>query len=306
MPYDPKDPPKKVRNLTPKQQRQWVHVYNSCEEAGGDTKKCHMQAWGVANKDNKKSFDMDRVAEEHPGTKKTIGNFVKSLFSSEDCGCGCNGAGTCKVPEVEVEVEAPGVEVEVEVKPRFREVGEVQAAMLMLAKSIIAAERVVVADNGTTMKDLAWAKRTIDGVRKFVDFDDDDSAEQVLLDLYSVAAEADRNHRTFGDKQEGKDAAQAIRLHSQLTKIIEEAQEAASMVFPRVFHLRNESYGFSDKLEVKKEGDKWILVGPVNERGKGVLLFKNELKQVRPDRFTVSRRMLNKLKTWEIGRLGFS
>jgi hypothetical protein len=65
---------------------------------------------------------------------------MKSLFSSEDCGCGCNGAGTCQVPEIEVEIETPQAEIEVEVKPRYREVGQIQATLLEMAKQILATD----------------------------------------------------------------------------------------------------------------------------------------------------------------------
>jgi hypothetical protein len=50
MPYDPDNPPKKVRKLPPKKQRQFVHVYNDCRENGGDEGKCHAQAWSVSQK----------------------------------------------------------------------------------------------------------------------------------------------------------------------------------------------------------------------------------------------------------------
>jgi len=112
MPFDLNNPPDKIRKLTPRKQRQWIHVYNSCSEGGGNEKKCHMQAWGV----------------------------VKNTASS-DCGCGCHGAGTCQMPEIEIEVETPYGEVEVEIKPRYRDVGMVQADLLDIAKQIMETER---------------------------------------------------------------------------------------------------------------------------------------------------------------------
>ena len=30
MPYDPDNPPEKLRGLSENKQRQWVHVFNSC------------------------------------------------------------------------------------------------------------------------------------------------------------------------------------------------------------------------------------------------------------------------------------
>jgi len=103
MPYDPDNPPDKVRNLSPKKQRQFVHVYNSCAEKGGDEKKCHMMAWGTVKK--------------------------SATSKHADCGCGCNGAGTCQIPEVELEV-----------KPRYRTVGDVTHNLISMAKEILATD----------------------------------------------------------------------------------------------------------------------------------------------------------------------
>ena len=50
MPFDPNHPPKKLRKLSPKKQRQWCEVFNSCWEKYHDDKKCHMMAWGVVKK----------------------------------------------------------------------------------------------------------------------------------------------------------------------------------------------------------------------------------------------------------------
>jgi hypothetical protein len=82
---------------------------------------------------------LKKYKEEHPKTKKTIGDFVKSLFGSEDCGCGCDGAGTCQPFEEEFEIETPcgEVEVEVEFKPRYRNVGEVTNTLLAMAKEVL-------------------------------------------------------------------------------------------------------------------------------------------------------------------------
>jgi hypothetical protein len=50
MPYDPENPPDKLKNLSENKQRQWVHVFNSCFEKNGDEGMCHQMAWGVVNK----------------------------------------------------------------------------------------------------------------------------------------------------------------------------------------------------------------------------------------------------------------
>jgi hypothetical protein len=50
MPFDPNNPPSKLKNLSDKKKRQWVHVFNSCYEKSPDEKKCHMQAWGTVKK----------------------------------------------------------------------------------------------------------------------------------------------------------------------------------------------------------------------------------------------------------------
>ena len=50
MPYDPDNPPDKLKSLSKKKKRQWVHVYNQCSKDGGSESKCHQIAWGVAKK----------------------------------------------------------------------------------------------------------------------------------------------------------------------------------------------------------------------------------------------------------------
>jgi len=51
MPYDPNNPPKKVRKLSGKKQRQWVHVFNSALSGGADEASAHAQAWGAVKKE---------------------------------------------------------------------------------------------------------------------------------------------------------------------------------------------------------------------------------------------------------------
>ena len=50
MPYDPKHPPEKMRGLSPKKQRQWVHVLNQALGDGDDEGTAHAKAWGVVKK----------------------------------------------------------------------------------------------------------------------------------------------------------------------------------------------------------------------------------------------------------------
>ena len=50
MPYDPENPPDKLKNLSEKKQRQFVHAFNSCMNAHDDEGMCHQMAWGVVNK----------------------------------------------------------------------------------------------------------------------------------------------------------------------------------------------------------------------------------------------------------------
>jgi hypothetical protein len=67
MPYDLDNPPDKIKNLSPKKQRQFIHVYNSCWDKNHDEELCHKQAWGVTGgseddsdegKEEKKSFNV--------------------------------------------------------------------------------------------------------------------------------------------------------------------------------------------------------------------------------------------------------
>lgn len=50
MPFDPNNPPSKLKNLSDKKKRQWVHVFNSCYKKHKDDKKCHIMAWGSVKK----------------------------------------------------------------------------------------------------------------------------------------------------------------------------------------------------------------------------------------------------------------
>jgi hypothetical protein len=50
MPFDPNKPPAKLKNLSDKQKRQWVDIFNSCWEKHHNDKKCHKMAWGGVKK----------------------------------------------------------------------------------------------------------------------------------------------------------------------------------------------------------------------------------------------------------------
>jgi hypothetical protein len=50
VPYDPDNPPSKVKGLSKNKQRQFVEVFNSCWSKNHDEGKCHAMAWGVAKK----------------------------------------------------------------------------------------------------------------------------------------------------------------------------------------------------------------------------------------------------------------
>lgn len=49
MPFDPSNPPAKVKGLSPKKQRQFCHVFNSCWKEHHDDERCHKMAWGAVN-----------------------------------------------------------------------------------------------------------------------------------------------------------------------------------------------------------------------------------------------------------------
>lgn len=57
--YDPDNPPEKVNHLSEKQQRKWVHVYNSAADDGDDEEAAHKKAWGSVNDSEKKSKQAD-------------------------------------------------------------------------------------------------------------------------------------------------------------------------------------------------------------------------------------------------------
>jgi cation transport regulator ChaB len=50
MPFDPDNPPAKVKGLSKKKQRQFCHVFNSCWKKHHDDGKCHAMAWGAVRK----------------------------------------------------------------------------------------------------------------------------------------------------------------------------------------------------------------------------------------------------------------
>ena len=50
MPFDPSNPPAKLKNLSDKEKRQWVEIFNSCWKKHKDDEKCHKMAWGGIKK----------------------------------------------------------------------------------------------------------------------------------------------------------------------------------------------------------------------------------------------------------------
>ena len=50
MPFDPDNPPSKVKDLPAKKQRKWVEVFNKCWKDKHDDGACHQLAWGVVKK----------------------------------------------------------------------------------------------------------------------------------------------------------------------------------------------------------------------------------------------------------------
>jgi len=81
MPFDPNNPPAKLKNLSDKKKRQWVHVFNSCYKKNPDEKKCHMQAWGTVKK--------SAASVLTPGM-------------AEGCGCDVEGNCGCEHPHSEL------------------------------------------------------------------------------------------------------------------------------------------------------------------------------------------------------------
>jgi len=75
MPFDPDNPPDKVRKLSPKKQRQWVQVFNSCYAKHKDDVKCHKMAWGVVGA-GKKSF----ISEELISVAKQIAGYEPEIY----------------------------------------------------------------------------------------------------------------------------------------------------------------------------------------------------------------------------------
>lgn len=83
MPFDPNNPPSKLKNLSPKKKRQWVHVFNSCYKKNPDEKKCHMQAWGAVKKS------------------------AAALTTGIAEGCGCDVTGNCGCEQTHSMVPTP-------------------------------------------------------------------------------------------------------------------------------------------------------------------------------------------------------
>lgn len=87
MPFDPDNPPDKVKKLSEKKQRQWVHIFNSCYSKNKDDALCHKQAWGGVKNASEVSIE-DRVVariflakllDDYGGTKALMRILDKPL-----------------------------------------------------------------------------------------------------------------------------------------------------------------------------------------------------------------------------------
>jgi hypothetical protein len=88
MPYDPAKPPAKLSHLPAKQQRQWVHVFNSCMEKYNDEGRCHQMANGVV--DTKKAI----------GEGQGVGGPRQGLGGPAECVCPACGTKSRHEPGV--------------------------------------------------------------------------------------------------------------------------------------------------------------------------------------------------------------
>ena len=61
MPYDPENPPEKVKKLSPKKQKQWCEVWNETYQRTKDESQAFSTAWGVARKSS--TDELVNVAE---------------------------------------------------------------------------------------------------------------------------------------------------------------------------------------------------------------------------------------------------
>jgi len=64
MPFDPNNPPAKVKHLSAKKQRQFCHVFNSCWSEHHSDEKCHKMAWGAVGGKSGCMMCMDDDDEE--------------------------------------------------------------------------------------------------------------------------------------------------------------------------------------------------------------------------------------------------
>lgn len=77
MPYSPENPPDKIKDLSEKKQRQWVHVFNSCWERHKDEGKCHAMAWGSVKKSSYERISRN-VARKFLSSMRTMDSGVYS------------------------------------------------------------------------------------------------------------------------------------------------------------------------------------------------------------------------------------
>ena len=74
MPFDPDNPPAKLKNLSDKKKRQWVHVFNSCYEKHKNDETCHKMAWGTVKKSAGEMQDIvDQIPEAVARIEEALG-----------------------------------------------------------------------------------------------------------------------------------------------------------------------------------------------------------------------------------------
>jgi len=106
-PYDPKDPPAKVRGMPEKAQRIWVHAYNSAlEKYPDDEARCHKIAYGAVKN---AGYYQDKDGAWHaPKEKKEMDEGQKELGEGQGVDGprqGVGGAEVCRCPSCGYEME---------------------------------------------------------------------------------------------------------------------------------------------------------------------------------------------------------
>lgn len=87
MPYDPDNPPEKVRHLSDQNQRRWCHIWNSVYNRTGDETRAFKSAWGSVNKWSKSlGFDVndaDIIAEIEADSIEKDQELISKVLGSE-------------------------------------------------------------------------------------------------------------------------------------------------------------------------------------------------------------------------------